>query len=1060
MTAISTLRILASYIVDWCFPSPILVALSIWMLLSLMIPPASSAQHRLYFRNWNDYSNIPSLNVTDIETDADGFVWVATQSGLARFDGYDFVTLKHTDPVDKPIIGSIISSLQLAPDGMLWVATRSGVSVVDTRTLRVQWSLRLPKRPMAIRFSDRDRSALVSTQGSSYLVAPDGTVTDSLSATQHGITFPTGSRTLLASKNDSLYFYHLKVKNGRLERIDTYSYPVTSPKFDYVFSYNDSTLLRSDEKGTLFMDLFPRYRSGSIKTITLGTGYQRLKRQSLPLAVTRESDGSFWIQKRGKLILFERLPGENLRFREIAISSEEDDPHGLRAVSIVQMHSTGRYLWIGDNSEGLTVLDKRQFAFKHIQPDRLSLSGITRNTVWNSSVSPQKDLMIGTDHGLIVSKGFFSRPLYAARTHQVADTELIHVTKSGEHLSVINSVRRSDDIIYNIYRDGIYRFNLNTRANRKIFPLKSATAPINRFTSHRILDDSTYFWTEYRSLWLQDHRTLKMTRLPYDGLTGSVHTILSHQVTTTNNGDRIAWIGESAGLHLYNIDRQTAYTDLKFVDRLDSLMQGKTVMAFDISRDSMLWVGTLNAGLVRLDMKQGNYRIFTEKEGLSSYQIHGLLIDHKNRIWIGTSRGIDCLTDNGKSILNFSRSEGIASSEFSQNAYTRNGEYLQFGGNAGLTLFHPDSVINVWFPTGSLRPSRLHFTRLSSDTPPDRFYFPSSRLEIPHSDNSFELSFTHQEYGKPSAQMAYRLGKKSRDWIKIPTGENSVAFSNLSGGLHTLLVSTVEDNGTISPQMLEMALYIIPPFWRTTPFMIVASLIAVGLIGTVAFKISGFISSKEIRRLEQQQQVYSERERLSRDLHDSIGSQLSIILKHLEQVEPQELGQSPIRLSAARESALLTMKQLRETIWALKKERITVSAMADRFESLVSRNLQGTGIRLKTDKRISADHEVEPILMLNLLRILQESVNNILKYSEADEVRLAIRSLPRQLSLTISDNGVGFVVPENAEKESYGLSNIRKRAEQIGAQAEIDSESGKGTRIHILKSFTSIPRDV
>jgi signal transduction histidine kinase len=214
---------------------------------------------------------------------------------------------------------------------------------------------------------------------------------------------------------------------------------------------------------------------------------------------------------------------------------------------------------------------------------------------------------------------------------------------------------------------------------------------------------------------------------------------------------------------------------------------------------------------------------------------------------------------------------------------------------------------------------------------------------------------------------------------------------------------------------------------------------------------------RQKQHLEALANLRDERERISRDLHDNIGSQVSFIIHNLEWMQ-QELATKGIGeqnvIHSVNTAGRDLMQSIRETIWALKNDKITVENFGDRVYSSLKKYNDSPHIKVRVKQNIKQNNSISALESLNLLRIIQEAVNNAFKYSQSREILIDIEAGEHyKYFVRVKDNGIGMNMEQAAEKESYGLDNMKHRAQEIGADLIIESEPGKGTVITIKKEL-------
>jgi signal transduction histidine kinase len=227
---------------------------------------------------------------------------------------------------------------------------------------------------------------------------------------------------------------------------------------------------------------------------------------------------------------------------------------------------------------------------------------------------------------------------------------------------------------------------------------------------------------------------------------------------------------------------------------------------------------------------------------------------------------------------------------------------------------------------------------------------------------------------------------------------------------------------------------------------IIGLLIGVALIILlIVWRLNVIKLKKKLIEIENEKKFQQDRERISRDLHDNVGGQLSYVMFSLEGNE--ELTQEK-RMDKNHQlaNALRDVTgNLRETIWTLNKEELSLQDIADKLK-LYARNMFAySSTKLKFNESIEDDKPLNPVFALTIFRICQEIINNVFKHAQATELTITIVK-NENIQITIADNGIGFA-SNSSDGNSFGLSNLQTRAVEINAKLEITSEINKGTRI-------------
>ncbi|WP_190277342.1 histidine kinase [Taibaiella lutea] len=200
-----------------------------------------------------------------------------------------------------------------------------------------------------------------------------------------------------------------------------------------------------------------------------------------------------------------------------------------------------------------------------------------------------------------------------------------------------------------------------------------------------------------------------------------------------------------------------------------------------------------------------------------------------------------------------------------------------------------------------------------------------------------------------------------------------------------------------------------------------------------------------------QQAKEKERNRISKELHDNIGAQLSYIRSNINFLKEAPAGLSNETkldfLDKIESTSQTAISDLRETIWVLHKDFVHFEELADKLKAHIERRLD-KNISLTVEEDIACQWQMSSVAALNILRIFQEALTNTLKYAQAREIILTIISpKPEIFEIRLRDDGIGFVSQNNQKKNHYGLSNMQERAQDFKYIFNIESVPDNGTEV-------------
>jgi signal transduction histidine kinase/tetratricopeptide (TPR) repeat protein len=235
----------------------------------------------------------------------------------------------------------------------------------------------------------------------------------------------------------------------------------------------------------------------------------------------------------------------------------------------------------------------------------------------------------------------------------------------------------------------------------------------------------------------------------------------------------------------------------------------------------------------------------------------------------------------------------------------------------------------------------------------------------------------------------------------------------------------------------------------------------IGAIGLLLFRQQRIKTRQQQEKAVIQNQLLQEqanykmqeqRLNISRELHDSVGAQLTFILSILD-----NLKAAPTKLESAIETKIESLtsyanssiSELRDTIWVLNAENLTLAELKARILNFVKDAKDSVDtVDFQFDYSIKNNRQLTSKQGMNLFRVVQETVNNAIKHAEATQIKISISDDNDQIKLLVSDNGKGFDYEEK-KKRSYGLSNLKQRIEEIGGSFQFNSEANKGTQLSV-----------
>ena len=994
------------------------------------------AQPLYYFKNIGTEQGLPGNVVSAFHEDQDGYLWMGTRDGLARYDGVTMETWFH-DPDDTTSLGSNTIGHEIVEDakGRLWIVLHEhGLSRMDPGSGEfTTFSFangRLPRRWM------NDVVGIsINTAGTAYVTCHDGiftidedevTLVSDVQALPPGTgpgrirfallvedrwlwttstrgiaCFDTREETWAAPSGKQgpapgLFHPHLAChgtgSNGALLAFGTYEPPAgSSVRHLYLFDLRtlalDSVPIAPElVRSGFYSGLTPSVLLHSDGTIYIGT-------HALGLLEYHPNDGTWRQHPGGRNWSGDLLPGPIGHLYE-------DSQHRI---------------WIGTES-GVSLLAPDHQLFRNFDVVR-STSGEVLDLAGVRSVlaGPGNDLWLGLDdRGLV---------------HLDSDKLLLahHLTITGNPWAqrgyIDPSAMLGDTLICHVWADGLFRLDPGTARVFQLDDHRTSGEPELRYAhvhgTGRLL---AFGWGRFGHL---DPLTGAYSWAPTPTLADGRRDLAW---AAAEDGEGMLWYGtEHSGLVRVHPD------DLRTIGgwRSDPSVSPTTKVPYLVHHKGRIFFSLHGEGMGMLQVPDGPVSFLTKKDGLCSDHLSGFVNDADGDLWAYSSAGISWYNEARRTFRTFRTSDGMLSPNIEDAVLLPNGRIVLVS-DRGLIEFDPSELKRA---LPAERPVVRSVQVMDREVGTEA-WARGEALVIPHDRNYLRVEFTAQEFFDPERiTFAYRLDDAAH-WNHT-TGRPVAIYSDLAGGTHRLCIKRTDLDGVWGPELC-LPLFVTTPFYLRPWFL--------GLVALALIALGVLLYRWQLARRMALVQV---RDRLSRDLHDDVGSALSSI-NLFSQVARQRLDDDTEKarelLDRIGGSASTMMRSMDDLVWTLDPEN-------DRMDRLVAR-MRELALPLLEARDMECTFHVDPTIgevkldmvhRRNLFLIFKEAVNNLAKYSGALHARVALERSEGRLRLTVADDGEGFDPATKTDR--HGLKNMRQRAQEIGGGTEITSAPGSGTTV-------------
>lgn len=966
------------------------------LLTAVLCTVLVEGQVTVQYQQFTSDNGLSENVVYSLLKDKKGYIWVGTDYGLNRYDGYSFKKYLKIPGDSSSFSDFSVLSLLEDRNGIFWIGSYRGLNSFDPRSGQVERiSLNNQKQNMVINHVE-----LLS--GNNIIVFPD---------------------------NISCYRYDPVLKKSK--RI---SLPV-----QYGLSGNKPFRL-TDNRLALFGVNRETNETDILVFNEANDEWSIERKEKLIPGITLRAPTNFFTDTSGICIVFS-LMEQSLRVydsigNEIALFSPEILAFNERLVLYdISAFSPGIY-WIATNW-GLLVYDREQGIIRPAE-----LKGDSRSLPGNKEIR----CLLNDGKGSIWM-GIFGEGLLRSDSRKPVFSSIpLPELSGGEFLRMIFGLYRwSDDII--AAETGFKNLILikDGKVIRRVKTAGLSPEEIAEITTGRKLTELNPFHQRViREEWQKGNLAPFFFKLPDDSTLVSYYPsvtiyrpghVKSYSVENPGNlvdaGD-FYWVSGTNGL--FRIQKSSLDSSLI---RFNTSIDEPETYVYHIAKDENgnIWMGTKGAGLSQFDSRHNKFLRYTTEDGLPDNTVYFVLNDGIGNLWLTTNNGISRFNIVTKAFTNYSKRDGLLNSEFNRQGGLRMKDgTLYFSGTSGIDYFNPADLPQT------VRPPVVQFTEIRVN---NREVVITPDTSLRFSQNNLTIAYSANDFIRPDLiYYRYRLGS-GETWTRVQ-GMNRILYNALPAGHYHFEVQSSYDNLNWS----ESAIYsfaIRRPWWRTTWFYLTLSF----LIGTFLYGVYHY-------RVSQLKKMHQLRSKISRDLHDDIGATLTSISFLSEVARKQTEGMDkPVSETLEKIGSYSRdmIGEINDIVWAINPSNDTFGRITDRMKNFALPLLSARNIRLEFsagDELVRFSPGMEQ--RKNLFLIFKEAISNAVKYADCSVIDVTFLKERNSLTLLVADNGKGFNVQEHSD--GNGLKNMELRAKEIRAKIEIISSPGKGTLVKLVMPIT------
>lgn len=980
---------------------------------------SSTIAQQFRFDHWTVDEGLPQNSVYSITQTLDGYLWMTTFDGLVRFDGVKFTVFNKGNVKGLP--SNRFYRILAEDDGTIWASTEED-GIVRLKDGKVEVfneidGIQLKKAPEIHKDID----------GGVLMISPDGI---------------------------------LRWKDGKLEqgkRFDTRFYKVYFSPNGFRWELDANGLKRTARDGSVInISLSSEINENVQKIISKSLSFQN----SIQLFEDREQ--AIWIS----------FPENLYRIKDGEINSLTKE-NGLLPSQIVNIGQDAEgNIWLTTIGEGACLLKDNRFncydKSKGLSDNNTnSLLTDREGTLWITTfgsginrVTKQLVTTISTKEGL-TDKNIY--PLFqdsqgniwigaAASLFQITDGK-IQKKSFGSQLRYNFNQAIEEDREGRLWFGGIGGVYVvqNNKTEDFIEKLGFKKGTVDFLDIHEDRNGTMWFAGDQGLIKFKDDKATRFTTengLPSD----DVKIIFERK-------DGTFAIGTKNGLVLMqNNDDENSISILQTYNETNGLA-GNHIRSIYEDADGILWIGTYDSGLSRL--KDGKFTNFNTSNGMFSNGVFAILEDDRGFFWMSSNQGIYRVS---KQELNDFADGKI--SKITSTAYGKSDGMLNAECNGGR---QPSALKNkdgkLWFPTQDgvaiIDPEAVPF----NPNPPPVVIESAvlggtnialkDKLEIQPNQDNLEIRYTGLSFIKPEqTRFRYKLEGLDENWTEAGTRREAF-YPYLPPGTYTFRVIAANSDNVWNEQGAILKITVYPAFYRTWWFIALSVLAIVGFVYWMYHRRLATAHRRQLAQEEFSRRLINaheiERRRIAAELHDSLGQHLAMIRNSavFAAQTSQKLEEAQTHLNKISEESVQAITEIREISYNLRPYLLDRLGLTKAINSMLKKVSETTEIEV-----ISKVEKIDGIFPneaeISIYRIIQESLNNILKHSEATQINFSVEKNNQNVIIKITDNGKGFDVNlQNHKQSGFGLLGMQERVKMLGGTITFESELSKGTTITI-----------
>jgi ligand-binding sensor domain-containing protein/two-component sensor histidine kinase len=971
---------------------------------------------KILCKHYNKENGLIQGNIYDLVQDKEGFIWIAGEEGLQRFDGYEFVKYYHNpNKVFETFPSGRLNSLAVDNSNKLWVGSFSSgfgwySSFTNTNKLYI------PQNEKLLALDEIGfRDLLIVNDSITYVSSNIGVVKLINNVIVKKIT--TENSALQGGLTGCL----AKDKNGNI----------------WIGTINGLNFLSKDEKY-----LYNHTNNQQIKAFDNNVLKSNVGNKAAIAKIFIDSRNNLWISTWKPE--FYRYDIDRNTLEIIQLPNKKNYEYDNLVYDVIEDNE--KNIWIGTSNNGLYKYNYTNNSFEHFLHDINNYQSIGSNNIHCLMKDKNGNIWMAGNNIISTFNPSYKliTPLLPFATHSIAAT-FIAADKTlwavdvewlyhlDENLQFISKYKHQQ-LTTNKFNNGVWCLK-ESRNGKEIFIGKEnglsifnkQTKQVDLLKGFSILLDNPItgiIETTEGNLYLLRWWWAK-NLLYFNRATSKIEPV-NMPISDKNNfeigcelklNDSNYYLFTKRGLMMLETNKQ----QVKMLN--ETYRTGNTILYND-----EFYGATASTGIMVYNKKNNKIYNIDALAGLPSNNTKSIIYTNNNNFWIATTLGLVKWNKDKNIFSKFSEYEGISQPSIAVNSLvaTNNGQIIFSNGK--LLMLDTKLIKQPSPPTVKI----LRCLVGDSLITPENF---DTKIVIHYNNNMLQINFA--VINSVSVKYEYMLEGYDKDWKDGSL--RFVNYINLGHGNYTFKVRAINNDGIASKDVTQLKFYVTQAFYKAWWFYVLLGIIVLSAILLYyRIRISKILELQKLRN------------NISRDLHDEVGSTLSSIsiistsvINNMEK-HPQKTKEWVQQIGS---DAQQMMNVMDDIVWSINPKMDSFESIVNRMKEAAFKLAESTDIKVHFNYAENINNiSLSMLIKRNMYLIYKEAVNNAVKHSACKNIVISIHKLNNQIVLKVNDDGKGFIMQESNRN---GIKNMKYRATEINANIIFESKENEGSTMQL-----------